>query len=63
MKASNQLFSIELDLDMVLFKIDLITEELEAKDLPPYDALKEKVKQACDFVRALRKDVEDGKIK
>ena len=63
MKASNQLFSIELDLDMVLFKVNLLTEELEAKDLPPYDALKERVKQACDFVHALRKDVENGKLR
>ena len=49
MKLENRLFALELDLDMIAFKIDLVIEDLEEE----LDLIKEKDKDPEKTIRAL----------
>lgn len=49
MKLENRLFALELDLDMVAFKIDLIIEDLEEE----LDLIKEEDKDPEKTIHAL----------
>ena len=49
MKLENRLFALELDLDMIAFKIDLIIEDLEEE----LDLIKEQDKNPEKTIRAL----------
>ena len=49
MKLENRLFALELDLDMIAFKIDLVIEDLEEE----LDLIKEQDKDPEKTIKAL----------
>lgn len=58
-ERSQELFSMELDLDYIDYKLDQISANLSPLEQVPYKNLRNELKALRELFRATRKDIEN----
>ena len=58
-ERSQELFSLELDLDYIDYRLDQISADLSPLEQVPYKNLKNELKALRELFRATRKDIEN----
>lgn len=58
-ERSQELFSMELDLDYIDYKLDQISADLSEMERVPYKNLRNELKALRELFRATRKDIEN----